>query len=162
MLIGRILFAALGTRVVTRQIILAATVKIMKTAMPCGEIGVVLTSEQSLKGVRKERHAKRRSDRDVAYLVVDRLGEWTLLGQKLPLLTAWINEHAAGAECDRVSVNGLWSNLDRSDGRVGGWHKGRWRINAVDLERASDAFESKRASSAKAALIAGEPSCYAL
>ena len=130
--------------------------------MKVNATGLVLSPSQKLTGVRKEPHAKRRSEHPVAYVVVDKLGEWTLLGQKLQLIAAYINERIADESFERVSTNGLWSNLDRNDGRVGGWHKGRWRINAVELDRASDAFESKRVASGKSAIVAAEPSCYAI
>ena len=132
--------------------------------MKVNATGLVLSPNEKLTGVRKERHAKlkRRCDRPVAYLVIDKLGEWTLLGQKLSSISMYINQHIADASYDRVTKNGLWSNVDRSDGRVGGWHKGRWRIAAVDLDRASDVFETKRVASVKAAIIAAEPSAYAI
>ena len=122
----------------------------------------VLAPNQTLTGVCKEPHAKRRSEHPVAYVVVDKLGEWTLIAQKLPLLAAYINERIAVEPFERVSTNGLWYNLDRNDGRVGGWHKGRWRIHAVELDRASEAFELRRAASGKSAIVATEPSCYAI
>ena len=122
----------------------------------------VLATSERLASVRKEPFAKRRNSTPVCYLVIDRCGEWTLMGQKIPLLSAWINDHVASEAWSRVSTTGLWGNCDVTDGRTGGWHKGRWRIKSVELDAATSEFESVRVGSKRAALIANEPSCYAI
>jgi hypothetical protein len=122
-----------------------------------------LAPTQRLAGVQKEPHAKRRRGAAVAYLVVDREGEWAILGQKLHLLSRWINDHVVdGSPWARVSTTGLWGSVDRTDGRHGGWHKGRFRIRSVCLERAIEEWEATRTAYAKSAIVADQPSCYAI
>ena len=60
----------------------------------------------------------------------------------------------------RVSTTALYHGVGRKDSRVGAWVKGRWCVRAVDLERATDEFESTR--QGKGVVVASEPTCYAL
>ena len=72
---------------------------------------VILDPRQSLVDVRKDFHAKN----DLAYLVVDKLGEYTILCQSLPLLASFINNNIiSGEKWDRVSVTGLFENLNQT------------------------------------------------
>jgi hypothetical protein len=122
----------------------------------------VLAPSERLAAIRKEKYTKPRGGRDVAYLVCDRLGKLELIGQKLPLLVAAINANVGGEPWARVSVNGLWESVDRSDGRVGPWCKGRWRVKSVELEKACQEYEGERAAHETAVIVAGQPSCYAI
>ena len=122
---------------------------------------VVLTPTQRLAGVRKEWHTRKQRGRDICYVATDRLGEWTVITQKLPLLTAWINDTLGDEPGARVSTTALYEGVDRGkDSRVGAWVKGRWCVKAVDLERASEEFESARRGMTHAAVVAAEPACY--
>ena len=122
---------------------------------------VVLEPSTRLAGVKKEWHTRKQRGKDVAYLATDRLGEWTVLTQKLPLLTEWINERAEGPG-GRVSTTTLYEGADRGENasRVGAWIKGRWCLRTVELEEASAAFESARQGIRSAAVVASEPACY--
>ena len=64
----------------------------MVAATKMGGSAVLLQPTQKLSGVRKEWHTRKQGGRDVCCVATDRLGEWLVLTQKLPLLTAWINE----------------------------------------------------------------------
>ena len=122
----------------------------------------VLAPTESLAAVSREPFAKRRNQSAVCYLIIDREGEWTLMGQKIALLSTWINQHVANEQWARVSTTGLWGNCDVTNGRVGGWHKGRWRIRSVDMNRATAEFEALRLASKRAVVVAGAPACYAV
>lgn len=122
----------------------------------------VLAPAERLAAVRKEPFAKRRKQNAVCYMVIDRQGEWTLLGQKIKALSAAINQHVADEAWARVSTTGLWGSCDVTDSRIGGWHKGRWRIRSISLDSATAEFEAQRAASKQSAVVAHEPSCYAI
>ena len=123
---------------------------------------VLISGTQKLTGVRKEWHTRRRRGRDVCYVATDRLGEWLVLTQKLPLLTAWINETLGNEPSQRVSTTALYEGVDRGKNasRVGEWVKGRWAVRMVDIERASEEFETARKGMVHAAVVATEPGCY--
>ena len=123
---------------------------------------LVLAENERLTGIRKERYTKPRDGRDVAYLVCDRLGQVGFLAQKLRPLVQVINQHVETEAWARVSVNGLWESIDRTDGKVGPWVKGRWKVRSVDLERAVDGFEQERAVHNRAVIVADSTSCYAI
>ena len=81
-----------------------------------------------------------------AYIVQDRVENILILCQSLPLLASYINNNlSCGEAWDTVSVTGLFENMNRTDRtRNGGWHKGRFKIAAVPLETAREAFENLR------------------
>ena len=74
---------------------------------------VVLAPSERLAGVRKEWHTRKQRGKDVAYLAIDRLGEFTVITQKLPLLSQWINEQAE-SKGSRISTTALYVGADRS------------------------------------------------
>ena len=123
---------------------------------------LVLAPSETLAAIRKEKYTKPRGGRNIAYVVCDRLGKLSLIGQKLPLLAAAINDSVGDEVWARVSVNGLWESVDRSDGRAGPWCKGRWRVKSVELERACQEYEKERASHERAVVMTREPSCYVI
>ena len=86
-------------------------------------------------------------------MATDRTGDWTLLSQKLPLLTAYINSNLAD-QWGKVSTTGLYEAVDRTNGRVGGWHKGRWRVKMVPLADAREVFEVAKRDHKYAAVLA--------
>lgn len=118
----------------------------------------MLAPTQKLARIQKEWHTRKQDGRDVAYLAIDRLGEWTVITQKLALLTAWINDTMGNEPGARVSTTALYEGVDRKSSRVGGWVKGRWCVKAVDLERATEEFESAR--QGRGVVVATEPACY--
>lgn len=124
-------------------------------------MSVVLAPTEYLKCVRKERHAKCRRGAEVAFVVVDRERQWALLGQKLQLMSKWINANIVdGKSWNRVSTTGLWGSVGRVDGRE--WHKGRFKVRAVDLGRAIEEFERTRAAYSNSAVVASELGAYAI
>ena len=116
-------------------------------------IAVVNPSE--IPPMKRERRARRpRGKVEIAYVCYDRSGDWTLLSQKLPILTEYINTNLAD-EWGKVSTTGLYEAVDRTSGRVGGWHKGRWRVKMVPLVEAKAAFEAARREHRFAAVLSG-------
>ena len=94
---------------------------------------------QRLVGVRKEWHTRKREGKEICYIVEDRCGKIALLTQKLPLVSAFINSNLVPPRepWTRVTTTGLWEILNQTGGRVGGWHKGRWRVVSVEIEKAT-------------------------
>ena len=124
-------------------------------------MSVILAPTERVSCVRKERYAKRRGRSEVAFVVIDRERQWVLLGQKLQLLSKWINAYVVDDKpWNRVSTTGLWGSVDRTDGRE--WHKGRFRVRAFDLRRAAEEFERARTADVKSAVVASEPGAYAI
>lgn len=126
--------------------------------MKCAKTFTLQPSEK-LAGIRKEKWTKPRDGKDVAYVVVDRLGQCEFIGQKIPLLVDAINEQAS-EPCARVSINGLWVSVDKTDGYAGPWCKGRWRVRSVELDAACEEYERARPHHQKAIIVADQPSCY--
>ena len=112
---------------------------------------IQLAPQQRLVGrLPKDRFAKK----DVAYLVTDRSREWILICQSLPLLVTWINTNlSSGEQWDRVSLSGMFENLDRTDGRHGGWHKGRFRVSSLPLSDSNEVFNAMRVEYKNAAIV---------
>ena len=117
----------------------------------------VLSPKQRLACVRKEAH----NTKGVVYICVDRNNEWAILCQSLPKLAKWINENLSNGEVwDRVSVTGLFESMNRTDSRNGGWHKGRFRVQSIPLDRSEEIFESVRQQCSKAAVVAASLQKY--
>ena len=116
---------------------------------------------QRLECVQKEWHTRKRDGRDICYVLLDRQGSIVLLTQKLPAVTEFINTHLVSPDEPFAKVNtvSLWEMIDQKGGRVGGWHKNRWRVILVDLANASSTFEAARQAHEQAAVI-GYPGCY--
>jgi hypothetical protein len=126
-----------------------------------GVEAVYLKPDQRLAGVRKEWHTRRRDGKVSCYVILDRFGKLLLLTQKLPVASSFINRTLVDPKepWTKVTTNGLWEIIDQTGGRVGGWHKGRFRVMSVELDKATKCFESMRNSYADAAVI-GESACY--
>ena len=116
---------------------------------------------QRLAYIKKEWHTRKRDGKDICYVVLDRQGSMALLTQKLPALTEFINSYLVSPDEPYAKVNtvSLWQMINQQGGRVGGWHKNRWRVLMVDLESASSTFEAARQTHKQAAVI-GIPGCY--
>ena len=112
---------------------------------------VIVKPHQYLSGsVPKDRFAKK----NVAYIATDRGQDWVILCQSLPLLAKWINANlSCGEPWDKVSTTGLFENLNRSGGRNGGWHKGRFRVLSMPIEKSKDVFDSLRKAHTHAAIV---------
>jgi hypothetical protein len=124
---------------------------------------VFLHPWERLTGVTKEWHTRKRNGRDMCYVIVDRSGKVALLTQKLLVASDFINANLVDPDepWSRVTTTGLWEILDQTSGRVGGWHKGRFRVISVDLKNATACFEAVRSSHERSAVI-GEPRCYCI
>ena len=82
---------------------------------------VLVPHSARLASVKKEWHTRKRRGREVAYIAISRDRSWALLSQKLSLLSEWINSNLTeGEPCSKVSTNGLYENVDCTDGRAGG------------------------------------------
>ena len=121
-----------------------------------------LDKSQHLAAIQKERHTRTKKDgKDICYLIIDRMGKIALCSQKLTAVTEFINTNLVNPDepWTRVNVVGMWEILNQTGGRVGGWHKGRFRVMSVDLESAPEKFEEARREHEQAAVI-GVPACY--
>ena len=115
---------------------------------------------ERLVGVLKERRSRGSGEGDGCYVIVDKRGEYFVVGQRLPCLAAFLND-LTETPFDRVSITGLYENLDKEDGRNGGWHKARWRVRRVPLEQAATEIENARAVVPhKQVVCVGNPICY--
>jgi len=109
----------------------------IRQSMKC----IQLNPHERLGALAKDAHAKK----DVAYMLEDRSHEWAVLAQSLPLLAQFVNECVSNGErCERLSVTGLFENLNRRDGASGGWVKGRYRVTSVSRNAAVAEFEAIR------------------
>ena len=120
---------------------------------------IVLERHERLAGVRKEPYTKPRHGRAFAYVVADRLGRWSFVGQKLPLICRVIN-HTVDDPTSRVSLNGMWHTADRVDGRAGAYCKGRWRVRRVDLDDVVHEYAAEQAAHERAVVCADDLPCY--
>ena len=123
---------------------------------------IYLNESQHLTGIQKERHTRtKKHGKDMCYLIIDRMGKIALVSQKLTAVTEFINTTLVDPDepWTKVNVVGMWEILNQTGGRVGGWHKGRFRVMSVDLESAPKKFEEARLAHEQAVVI-GVPACY--
>jgi|EP00966_Prymnesium_polylepis_P135694 hypothetical protein len=114
--------------------------------MPC----ILLRPEQKLAGtLPKDRWSKT----STAYIAVDRNQDWALYSMSLPILAAWINDNLSSESCEKVSATALFRNLNRTDGRHGGWVKGKYRVTSTPMSHSKDAFEAARSDCKHAAIV---------
>ena len=126
-----------------------------------GVQAVYLKPDQRLAGVSKEWHTRKRNGKVSCYVILDRFGKLLLMTQKLPVASSFINSTLVDPQepWTKVTTNGLWEIIDQTGGRVGGWHKGRFRVMSVKLDDATSCFEAMRTSHEEAVVI-GESGCY--
>ena len=118
-----------------------------------------LGPSQRLVGVQREWHTRKRNGKDVCWLLLDRHGKVVCMAQRIRALSEWVNENLATEPWTKVSTSGLYDLADVEEGRIGGFHKGRWRLMSVDLADASDTFERTRSGYEQAAIV-GDATCY--
>ena len=118
---------------------------------------LVLSPQQRLTRVSQDRSAK-----GLVYIVCSRDSKFLLLCQSLPLLCRFINSRLSNEACDSVSITSFHDNLNRVDGRNGGYVSGRWRIRTLPLAEAGGEFERERSSFENAVVIASDPRMYAV
>ena len=119
--------------------------------MACETVTLIVEPKQRVIGrLPKDKFAKR----DIGYLVCDRSLDWIMLSQSLPQMVKWINENvSSGDRWDRVSLTGMFESINKSEGRNGGFHKGRYRIQTVPRASAMEVFESERRRYRNSAII---------
>ena len=119
--------------------------------MACDTVTLIVEPKQRVIGrLPKDKFAKL----DVGYLVFDRSRDWIMLSQSLPQMVKWINENvSSGDRWDRVSLTGMFESINKSEGRNGGFHKGRYRIQTVPRASAMEAFETQRRRYRNSAII---------
>ena len=115
----------------------------------------MLSPQQRLTRVSKDRSAK-----GIVYLVHSRDNKWLLLCQSLPLVCRFINARLSGEVCDTVSVTSFHDNLNRTEGRNGGYISGRWRARKLPLARAGAEFERERSAFENAVVVAADRRMY--
>jgi hypothetical protein len=113
--------------------------------MACETVTLIVEPKQRVIGrLPKDKFAKR----DIRSL------DWIVLSQSLPQMVKWINENVSSGEVwDRVSLTGMFENINKSNGRNGGFHKGRYRIQTVPRASAMEAFETQRRRYRNSAII---------
>ena len=125
---------------------------------------VVLGSNQRLVGIQKERHSRQQNvdgvRKDVAYLLVESSNSnepAVVIAQQLSFLRDWINARGG----TQISLTALYNGADRkSESRGTEFIKGRWRVQTIDLTKASDEFELARKAKHAGVIVAAEPTCY--
>jgi hypothetical protein len=118
---------------------------------------LVLSPQQRLTRVSQDRSAK-----GLVYIVCSRDSAFLLLCQSLPLLCRFINSSLSNEACDSVSITSFHDNLNRVDGRNGGYVSGRWRIRTLPLAEAGAEFERERSAFENALVVASDPRMYAV
>ena len=111
---------------------------------------ILLRPEQQLAGaLPKDRWSKT----STAYIAVDRTHDFAVYSMSLPLMASWINDNLSCEYCDKVTATALFKNLNRIDGRHGGWVKGKYRVISMPLDQSKDAFEAVRRNCKQAAIV---------
>ena len=121
---------------------------------------VDIDSGQRLIKCTREKCTRRR----VAYLIHDAHGPLIMV-QKLQFAVDFINRRLARMKSDRVTVAGLYEAVGlASENQQGGFHKHRYRIERVDIDGASEAFERarERAGVTQALIVTDTPDAYAV
>lgn len=105
-----------------------------------------LKPSERITGIQKEHHVRSKDGKVVCFLLLDRYKKVIILTQKLTAACDFINKNIVQHEekWAKVNLNGLFENLDRTDGRAGGYHKGRWRVISVKIEEACAKFDEAR------------------
>ena len=106
------------------------------------------------KVVKREYHTRKEG----CYILEDKHEMYLVVAQKLPSLVSFLNEIATDT-ASKVSLTALYQITDRSDNRVCGFSKYRWRVRFATFEDACGVFERERGRFKKA-LIVGERDCY--
>ena len=119
---------------------------------------LVLNENQRLANVHKDFGQGR--SKEVVYIVRDRCHDWIVMGQSLPAIARFINTNISDGPWSNATVTGLFENMNKEGARNGGYHKGRYRICSVPLERARDVFEEARQDYIRAAVVAGQKGSY--
>ena len=112
---------------------------------------------ECLRGVLKREHHTRKEG---CYLLEDRHRQYLIVAQKLPVLVSFLNSIAPDAST-RVSITALYQIADKSNNRVGGFSKYRWRLRFIPFGDVSRLFQSERGQF-EHAMIVGQPDCYAI
>jgi hypothetical protein len=114
-----------------------------------------LSPNQHLTRVYRDRSAK-----GFVYLVRSRDNSCLIMSQSLPLVCRFINQRLSNEACDSVSVTSFHDNLNRTDGRNGGYVSGRWRVRSLPLAQAGAEFERERSLFESAVVVAADRSMY--
>ena len=116
----------------------------------------VLSPQQKITRMYQDHSAK-----GLAYLVFSRDNEWLLMSQSLPMISRFLNSRLSnGQKYDMVSVTSLHDNRNKTDGRGGGFCKGKWRVRTVSLEECATEFERNRDDFENAVILAANPKMY--
>ena len=113
---------------------------------------IKLTKSQRLVSLKPELRSRidKQTGKRFVYLCQDRFSGSVVLTPKLTTLADYLSSQAGPLKQDQVTVSSLYHILSVKDGegRTGSWSKGRWRVRAVPLDSAVDAFEELRANPA--------------
>ena len=113
---------------------------------------------ERLLSLTKDYHQRTHHGKHVVWVVTDRFQHFPMLcSGKLSALRAYINERA-GAKQERVHLSGLYSTVDRLDGRTGGLYQNRFAVRAIRLEDAAAIIETIRDASQSIVVVASPQS----
>jgi|EP00966_Prymnesium_polylepis_P336684 hypothetical protein len=116
---------------------------------------IAIRPSHCLKGVvKREYHTRKKG----CYVLEDKHGQYLIVAQKLPKLVAFLNTIATDT-ASKVSLTALYQIQDKSDNKVGGFSKYRWRLHFAPFEDACSLFESERGRFEQT-LVLGQPECY--
>ena len=118
---------------------------------------ITMRANDCLKGVvKREYHTRKRG----VYVLEDKHEQYLVLAQKLPHIVTFLNSIASD-DASRVSLTALYQiqGKGKTDNKVGGYAKHRWRLRFAAFEDVCRLFEHERGRFLHA-LIVGEPDCY--
>jgi hypothetical protein len=105
---------------------------------------VVVGDNEKLLSLTRDRHQRTHNGEYVMWCVVDRFQKLPMLcSGKLSAVQTYINDHAQTMH-DHVHLSGLYSSVDRKDGRTGGFYRGRFAVEVVRLDEAAAFVEKMR------------------
>lgn len=117
-----------------------------------------LKSHERVVGLKPEKRARRTKDgTHLVYLCEDRHGA-VILTAKLTTLADYLSASAGPLSDQRINHSSLYKSLaiKEGEGKTGGWAKHRWRVRAVPIDGAVEAFEELRGSYETAVVLGSE------
>ena len=117
-----------------------------------------LKAHERVVGLKPEKRARRTKDgTHLVYLCEDRHGA-VILTAKLTTLADYLSAISGPLKQDQINHSSLYKSLTIKDGegKTGGWAKHRWRVRALPIDGAVEAFEELRGSYETAVVLGSE------
>lgn len=119
-----------------------------------------LKKHEKIVSLRPEKRSRRTKDgTHLVYLCEDRHGS-VILTAKLTTLADYLSAMAGPLKQDQINHSSLYKSLSikEGEGKTGGWAKHRWRVRAVPINSAVEAFEGLRGTY-ETAVVLGSDRC---